>query len=239
MKNIIILSFVFVLLVSNAFSAPEIEYKSKKDSNELISFNWTYPIISGLEDKTAQNMINDFYFSDLEDSYKELLQMAQDESKARKDSNLEAPPQFQSVNKCKAEIIFDNYLTVKTELYEYIGGAHGSTRILYDLFDALSGERIPVKNFFNQDSNYLVSLAEICAPELQAQLEKDSCEYFEEGTASTETNYKNIGLTKDGIVVVFGQYQVAPYTCGVRYVNIPFDRIKDLLNTNVLEFLKR
>lgn len=239
MKNIALSLALFCVFFNIALSAPEIEYESKNDSNSVLNFKWTYPVISGLEEKSAQKLINGFYLDELENSFEELKKMSLEDAQIRKDSNLGEPVMFESINKCEAKIIFDNYLSVRSELYEFVGGANGNTKIIYDLFDLRTGELIPRENFFLPDSDYVSIIAPYCIEELKAKLALDSCEFFEEGAASDYANYKILGVTDKGLAVVFPEYQVTIGACGYKEVIVPFDRIKSMMNSNILDFIRK
>ena len=49
-----------------------------------------------------------------------------------------------------------------------------------------------------------------------------------EGTSPKEENFKNFAFSKDGLILFFEQYQVAPYSEGSFRVVIPYDKIKEL-----------
>ncbi|WP_224823627.1 TIR domain-containing protein [Cognatishimia sp. MH4019] len=57
-----------------------------------------------------------------------------------------------------------------------------------------------------------------------------------EGTKDWDS-LSNFMLTKDGITVVFGSYQVAAYALGMPRITIPYELVVDLLNESVLHAL--
>ena len=59
-------------------------------------------------------------------------------------------------------------------------------------------------------------------------------EIFEEGTEPVYENYSNFVLLQNDIVVIFGQYQIAPYAAGMFGVRIPYEELAPYLNDILL-----
>lgn len=120
------------------------------------------------------------------------------------------------------------------ETYYYAGGAHGISDAVTFAFDAKTGEKLELSHIFVGD--YLQKLSVLS---LQAIKAKDpNLETFifaDEGTKPDALNFKNFVLESDGIRIIFGDYQVAPYSVGGSDVLLPY---KDLTG-NLSEKFKR
>jgi len=52
-------------------------------------------------------------------------------------------------------------------------------------------------------------------------------EWVREGAGPNAGNYRNFYLTDKGLVIYFGQYQVAPYAAGTVEVPIKYEKLSD------------
>ncbi|MDD3520749.1 MAG: RsiV family protein, partial [Actinomycetota bacterium] len=95
-----------------------------------------------------------------------------------------------------------------------------------------SSKMLELKDIFKKDSGYLNKLSDCCRADLKKQLENIDVatdEMFEEGTAPVYENYSNFVLLQNDIVIIFGQYQIAPYAAGMFGVRIPYEELSSYL----------
>ena len=126
----------------------------------------------------------------------------------------------------------DTCVTYSSTFYCYTGGAHGSTQIIQNTFDA-RGIPFTTETMFAPES--LETLRQLVAANLASQ-------YFHE--TSVETMKANLILTGDnvplpsadpafypnGIRFIYQQYEIAPYAAGLPECTIPYSVIRPYLS---------
>lgn len=125
-------------------------------------------------------------------------------------------------------IVGDDFFTVVINHDEYLGGAHGAAFTQLTSFDLSNGNMIDISERY--DSNKLKTLAEAKFRELNKLDSKadlnDAGFMFKEGKFTLP---ENIGLTNEGVLMVYNSYEVASYAQGETRFTIPYTA----LNGNV------
>jgi hypothetical protein len=89
-------------------------------------------------------------------------------------------------------------------------------------FNLESGQVLTLDMLFRPDSDFLNLIADFCYAELSTR--DIGFEYgFSSGADPLPENYRNWNLTYEGLLITFGEYQVAPYAAGMQQVLIPFN----------------
>lgn len=122
----------------------------------------------------------------------------------------------------------------------YAGGPHPLSYAGAVSFDRKTGKRLGTEIFRNLKSK-----------ELRNEILRGLREYFEVksneelGEMLLGVDYRNIPMPstnpyflKDGLVFIYGQYEIAPYACGMPQFTIPYSRLEPLLKEEVLELVK-
>jgi len=121
-------------------------------------------------------------------------------------------------------------VTVRLDAYVYTGGAHGGTAPSTYILDLKNQKELMFNDLFVANSKPLEKIAPLAAADLKKQLGDMADEkWIGEGTAPKPENYSTYALSDKGLVLIFGQYQVAPYAAGILEVTIPFDALKGLI----------
>lgn len=127
----------------------------------------------------------------------------------------------------------DKLLSYSYERYAYMGGAHGnSSRFLYN-FDLKTGRIFNESDLFIE--NYEMPLTQLIKQQIvddNAEMESiadlSEFHFFEDEIKPNNNFYIN----GDGIVYVYNQYDIAPYSTGQTEVLLDFHKIKPLLKPN-------
>lgn len=184
----------------------EINYK-----DEDISINLKIPIISGLKNKTTQNIINGAIVKkviDFKDSIK--LQAKQDKTKMHPYEVVST--YFVSLNK-------NNILSLTLELYAYTAGAHGMTyRVPYNI-DLENGKQLELKDLFKEGVNY----KDIINKEIEKKIQASEDWMFFEGAFKGISDDQPFFIKDGSIVIYFPLYEIAPYAVGFPEFEIPFE----------------
>ncbi|MHC0039625.1 DUF3298 and DUF4163 domain-containing protein [Pseudoneobacillus sp. C159] len=181
-----------------------------------------YPQVNGLKNRTAQDKINAALSNHMKMSYQNYLQMLADEktAKAEFDKNPDASPNYDydyivsyTVNynqKGLLSIVFSDYI--------YSGGAHGGTVLQAYNFNIANGQNS--KLFDVVDSKAKQSNVQ---KYVYDYVKKDSSNvYFVDTIDDIQLSNDTVFYYKDGgIVLVFQQYEIAPYSSGNPEIFIP------------------
>ena len=138
-------------------------------------------------------------------------------------------------------LLTDTLLSIRFTNSEYFSGAaHPNSLTQVFNYDITGGELIEVSDFFKSESNYLEAISEFAENELLEKF-KDENELLREmiksGTAAEAENYRNVGISEDGLIIIFDPYQVVPYALGPQEVKIPYKNLKEQIDpAGPLEF---
>ncbi|MBC8506196.1 MAG: DUF3298 domain-containing protein [Anaerolineales bacterium] len=109
----------------------------------------------------------------------------------------------------------------------YLGGAHPGSYHWSLNYDFNSGQELTLGDLFIPGSPYLERIAEFCIPQLTEKLEFD---IWEDGAVPTPENYQVWALTSSGVLIIFDEYQVAPYAAGPQQVIVPYEILSDIIH---------
>ena len=121
----------------------------------------------------------------------------------------------------------DCFLSTYRDEYFYTGGAHGTTTKYGTTFDLNTGKVLPLSHFFARGVDYKKIILEQVLNQAQQNMELDPGIYFEDYAELIVENFNvnNYYLSNDGIVVYFGQYEIAPYATGIVEFTIPYSLV--------------
>ena len=111
----------------------------------------------------------------------------------------------------------------------YTGGAHPNNTIHTITYNKEKNQIITISNLAKDNADLLKILSE----ESRAILKKYpsfQTSYFQkdmlmEGTEPRLENFRNFAFSKEGLIIFFEQYQVAPYSDGSFRVVIPYQKL--------------
>ena len=154
------------------------------------------------------------------------------ESQADLRSSKEPVMEYEFMWDITAPVASDSCVTYTSNFYCYTGGAHGSTQVMQNTFDA-QGIPFTTETMFAPES--LDSLRQLVATNLANQ-------YFHE--ANVDAMKANLILSGDnvplpstdpafypnGVRFVYQQYEIAPYSAGLPECTIPYSVIRPYLS---------
>ncbi len=236
---------VVVFFISSVFAPKTINlsvsnqsYKEEsKEKNYTV--NASYPQFSGAKDSKAEAAINENIKSFAEDSVKNfktgLHCNFSDLGPDKPGWVCEFAFGSQNFN-----VVDQKILSLEVSGYWFTGGAHGGTEYTYLNYNLNTGEKLDWKNVFKKDSDYMKIISDYSKTDLEKQLiaGEDSMtdeSWIGRGTEATEENYNtNVGFDKNGLIIIFQQYQVAAYAAGPQTVVVPYGALKDVIDPNSL-----
>ncbi len=113
---------------------------------------------------------------------------------------------------CVASLYFD--------LYQFTGGAHGTTVRTSDTWDVSRARTLPLSAVFPGNPGYREELI----GEIQRQIAQERDFYFENAEALARESFdeESYYLTDDALVIYYQQYDIAPYAFGIPEFSIPY-----------------
>ena len=117
------------------------------------------------------------------------------------------------------------HLSAYRDFYQFTGGAHGSTQRLADTWSLTTGRRLPLRSFVTE-RNYREHLISEITRQADAAYRKNPNIYFDDYRELIVSyfNENSYYLTGDGIVIYYGQYEIAPYATGIVEFTISYGR---------------
>ena len=117
-----------------------------------------------------------------------------------------------------------DYLSYVFYIEYYIGGAHPNNDIWTIVYDKSSNKVVTLDDLILTNSEFLKIVSEYSRNELLKNSLVDTSMLLD-GTKPKEDNFSRFVFSKEGILLFFPQYQVAPYSSGSFVVNVPYDLI--------------
>lgn len=239
MKKILILLIAFIIMLTpmSVFAieerpekdveekpTAEVICKTDKGSDKYMSWNLAIPQLKCLKNPKVEKSINKDICDCINDFKKKLHAEAKKAYKESKGSKHEFRP-FEIQTTYKVHLLTNNVLSLTVDKYQFTGGAHGFTTKVAFNYDLKTGKRIGYEDIFKNCPNY----KDIIVDEIIKQIKRNP-EYYFDDAIDTVKNFdpdkQPFYITKKGIVVYYGLYEIAPYASGIREFLIPFSAFK-------------
>lgn len=120
-----------------------------------------------------------------------------------------------------------NYVSFLLFFFSYTGGAHGIHDYICKTYDRESGEIVKLSDIISM--NQLKQISSYCRNAVGEQ-KKSMYEDYEgiktdielkNGTKPEWDNFENFIIYEDSLIVIFNEYEIAPYYMGAFRVNVP------------------
>jgi hypothetical protein len=123
--------------------------------------------------------------------------------------------------------LVNGVLSVRLEAEFYTAGAAHPGHYSYTInYDVEAGKLLVLSDLFKPGADYLKTIADYCVQDLN----KRATLAFVEGAQPKAENYGRWNLQPDGLVIIFAEYQVAPYAAGQQVVLIPYSALREVIN---------
>ena len=120
-----------------------------------------------------------------------------------------------------------NVVSVYLKRYLFTGGAHGTTLCTYLNFDAKTGEAVDLRRMIPDTAAFLGVVAERFCKERKLPLDALQLQTGLFCELSALPMPSQIGFSDKGLVVLYNQYEIAPYSFGPITVTIPYKMFAD------------
>lgn len=121
---------------------------------------------------------------------------------------------------------YDNYISYIFRIEDYTGGAHPNHRIYTVVYDIKNNVIITIDDLINKNQNILNIFSENSREILKSNDKITSSTMLYEGTKPKKENFTNFIFSKNGIILFFQEYQVAPYSQGEFNVVLDYKKIR-------------
>lgn len=107
-----------------------------------------------------------------------------------------------------------NSLSLYIDEYVFTGGAHGNTIRTSQTWNLYQNCMVPLESFFRNNPYFMVDILK----EVNNQIANNKEIYFEDSCnlVLQTFNPRNFYLVPQGIIIYFQQYDIAPYSSGIR-----------------------
>lgn len=113
--------------------------------------------------------------------------------------------------------------------YEFTGGAHGLSSSISMLFHRNTGEMVSFKDLMGSSIKKVTSIAESYFRKQRGippgQSLKKAGYWFDNGFTLPD----NVRFEDDSLVLIYNQYEVAPYALGTIVIRVPIDKVLPFL----------
>lgn len=203
------------ILSSYIYASSNIEEKRVSNSDtEKYKIDVYYPISDyAVLNKEVTNLINNYI-----NRFKSFI----------KDNDM-VPNQYYTLNIFYNKYETSNYLSYVFRISEYTGGAHPNNTISTISYNKNNDAIITIESLIKDDATILDILSTESRKILENnQLFKSGLLYdmMIDGTKPKIENFKNFVFSKEGLIIFFEQYQIAPYSYGEFNVVIPYFKLK-------------
>jgi hypothetical protein len=136
-----------------------------------------------------------------------------------------------------AVLLRPEVVSLRLDVSDYAGGAHGGARVVSITVDPRTGRDLALSDLFAPGTDVLATIAPLARAQLRQWFADHGLagdgpvddETFAAGTDPTAENYGTWFPTAEGLLVVFGQYQVGPYAIGMPEVLVPWSQLRPYL----------
>ncbi len=200
-----------------------LEKELKYDGNVVLNYHIEYPsIYSNISENSIIkfNMYNQKLAFDLKKkSENELYKEAVELYKYNKENGYPIMV-YEVYRNFEITLSNNNIISLYTDEYIFSGGAHGNTVRTSQNWNMLNGMMIPLESLFPYNPYFMIYILK----EINKQISKEPEIYFD-NTCSLVLdtfNPKSYYLTPKSIIIYFQQYDIAPYSSGIRTFEIEY-----------------
>lgn len=117
------------------------------------------------------------------------------------------------------------------DMYEFTGGAHGTTTRKGNTWDMRRGTLIPLSALFAKDYNYKTFILNYIKADAHRRQITGMANYFENLDENLNKYFdeNNYYLTEEGLAIFYPLYTIAPYSDGIQVFIIPYPLFGDKL----------
>ena len=136
--------------------------------------------------------------------------------------------------KCTFDVTFDSYeygkyISIVLNITYFTSGAHPNEIIKSVCFDTKNNLEVTIDDLVKNNNHILGKLSSITYDVLKNEeriKEYGNEEMLKDGTKPLNASFSNFAFSKNGMIIFFNRYQVAPYVAGTFKVNISYEQLE-------------
>lgn len=193
------------------------------DNTLILKYHIEYPTISSSSMNPCIfkfNMYNkNIAFSLRKKAENELYEEAIELYKYNKENNFPVM-QYEVYRNYEITLNTNNFISLYSDEYIFTGGAHGTTVRTSQTWNLMQCNIIELNSLFPKNPYFMIDILK----QINAQIAKEPEIYFDNTcNLVLETfNPNSFYITPNEIVIYFQQYDIAPYSSGIRTFNIKY-----------------
>ena len=227
-KNYILALFLFLVLIISTYFVTTTTDEYIVKANENIEINTSIKEINKEEEKyiikayipvSQTKELN----TKLEGTYNDIISKFEENVQDLK--LLEDNRKF-SLNINFTEYTYSEYISFLITYSCNFGGAHPDINVVTVNYNKKDKEFIDINKLMEKNKDILNIFSNISYDSLKDKIEeKEDSNMLKQGTSPTKDNFTKFVFSKDGIILFFLNYSVAPYYLGNFEVKIPYSKI--------------
>ena len=122
-------------------------------------------------------------------------------------------------------------LSIYYDQYEYTGGAHGGTVRFSDTYYLPEGRFLRLRDLFRPGTRYKKLLCAAVLRRIEAQIGRNGAFYYDAYPRAVRKYFSadQFYLKREGLLLYYQQYTIAPYSMGIPTFLIPYAELEDML----------
>ncbi len=139
------------------------------------------------------------------------------------------PNQYYTLNIDYEQYNYQKYISYVFYIETSTGGAHPNHDIWSITYDTKNQKIITIETLQNNNKNIINELSTYTRENLNKNKKLSENEYISDmlltGTSPNKNNFENFAFSKNGLIIFFKRYQIAPYSFGNFTVTIPYNKL--------------
>ena len=201
-------------------------------NTKYISVYQSIPHINGLTDPYFQKSLNLKILKKSKQNQKNIINISKNYNKTSIRYKLPLV-KFEYTESFSVIPSIKPYYNIAFFEYNYSGGAHGSSFIQHTVIDTQTNTIIKLKDLFKPNIDYLSILNQEVRLKIESLYNVDKIPIYIYPNKISLSTEQDFYINKKGdIVLVFNEYEIAPYSAGIIEVNIPISNIAMYIKYN-------
>lgn len=227
-KNYILALFLFLVLIISTYFVTTTTDEYIVKVNENIEINTSIKEINKEEEKyIIKAYIPETHIKELnskiEETYNDII--SKFEKNVQDLKLLEDNRKF-SLNVNFTEYTYNNYISFLITYSCDYGGAHPDIDVVTLNYNKKDKEFVDINKLIEKNKEILSVFSNISYESLKDKIEeKEDSNMLKQGTSPKIDNFTKFVFSKDGIILFFPNYSIAPYYLGNFEIKIPYSKI--------------
>lgn len=228
-KNYILALFLFLVLIISTYFVTTTTDEYIVKVNENIEINTSIKEINKEEEKyIIKAYIPETHIKELnskiEETYNDII--SKFEKNVQDLKLLEDNRKF-SLNVNFTEYTYNNYISFLITYSCDYGGAHPDIDVVTVNYNKKDKEFVDINKLIEKNKEILSVFSNISYESLKDKIEeKEDSNMLKQGTSPIKNNFTKFVFSKDGIILFFSNYSIAPYYLGNFEVKVPYSKIR-------------